>query len=116
MVKKKSARTPRARTVGKMNDAIEFKKSGIHGMGGFALRNIRKGEAIIEYVGEKITKKEAVARLEGDNRYIFTLNKKNDVDGSVDWNPARFINHSCAPNAGVKINRNRIWIVALRTI
>ena len=35
---------------------IEFRDSGIHGMGGFALGRIRKGTPLIEYVGERITK------------------------------------------------------------
>ena len=116
MAKKKSAGASPAQTTETNNETIEFKDSGIHGMGGFARRRIRKGTAIIEYVGEKISKEEAAARVEADNRFVFTLTDKVDVDGSVDWNPARYLNHSCEPNAEAEIRRGRIWIVAIRTI
>ncbi len=97
-------------------ERIEFRDSGIHGMGGFALCKIRKGTPLIEYVGEKITKAEAAVRIEGDNPFIFSLNDETDVDGNVAWNPARFLNHSCEPNAEAEIFGDQIWILALRAI
>jgi hypothetical protein len=95
---------------------IVFKKSRIHGTGGFARVDIRRGQRIIEYVGPKLTKTEAEAELNRLNPYIFILDEVYDIDGSVDWNPARFLNHSCAPNCEVEIVRGRIWIYALRKI
>ena len=53
---------------------------------------------VLEYVGEKISKSESLRRCEENNEYIFTLNEQEDLDGNVEWNPARFINHSCVPN------------------
>ena len=98
-------------------EMIEFRDSGIHGMGGFARCEIKRGAKIIEYVGEKITKAEAALRLEeADNRFIFTLDDETDVDGDVAWNPARYLNHSCEPNAVAEIIRGRIWVRALRKI
>ena len=32
------------------------------------------------------------------------------------WNPARIINHSCAPNCEAELENERIWIVATRDI
>lgn len=96
---------------------VEFKGSEIHGMGGFALKKIRKDERIIEYVGEEISKKESERRcLEEDNRYIFQINKKLDIDGDVNWNPARWINHSCDPNAETDVIDDRVYISATRPI
>src|SRR5437773_2309048 len=112
MATKKSARNSPAGT----NEMIEFRDSGIHGMGGFALRRIRKGAAIIEYLGEKITKAEAAKRVAADNPFVFILDDETDVDGNVDWNRARFLNHSCEPNAAAEIFDDQIWIMALRTI
>ena len=102
----------------KTNDhpLVVFKKSPIHGQGGFARAGIRKGKRIIEYVGKKLTKKEAEKALEDSNCYVFTVNDEFDLDGSVDWNPARFLNHSCNPNCESGVQRNRIWIYALKTI
>jgi SET domain-containing protein len=34
----------------------------------------------------------------------------------VDWNPARWLNHSCAPNCEADLDAGRIWIVALRDL
>ena len=85
-------------------------------MGGFALCKIKKGTPIIEYVGEKITKTEAAVRIAADNPFIFTLDDESDVDGSVTWNPARFMNHSCEPNAEAEIFDDQIWIMARRNI
>ncbi|MSU58961.1 MAG: SET domain-containing protein [Pedosphaera sp.] len=96
--------------------ALEVRHSPIHGTGGFARRAIAKGEHIIEYVGEKITKAQALPRVEADNHYIFTLDDAFDLDGNVPWNPARFINHSCAPNCEAEQDGDRIWIIALRDI
>ncbi|MEO6750748.1 MAG: SET domain-containing protein-lysine N-methyltransferase [Chthoniobacteraceae bacterium] len=112
MARKTSAGNSPAKTA----ERIEFRDSGIHGMGGFALCKIRKGTAIIEYVGEKITKAEAEVRVAADNPFIFCLDDEFDVDGDVTWNPARFLNHSCEPNAEAEIFGDQIWIMALRTI
>lgn len=95
---------------------IVFKSSTIHGMGGFARRDIRRGKRIVEYVGIKLSKAKAQTELHQQNVYIFTLDDTYDVDGSVAWNPARFLNHSCNPNCEVEIVRGRIWIYALRDI
>jgi SET domain-containing protein len=112
MARKTSAGISTART----NELIEFRDSRIHGRGGFARRRIRKGTPLIEYVGEKITKAEAAERIAADNPFIFCLDDEFDVDGDVKWNPARFLNHSCEPNAEVEILGGQIWILALRNI
>ena len=95
---------------------LTFKTSTIHGTGAFARRKIRSGTKIIEYIGEKLTKKEAVRQLELDNGYIFTIDEDYDLNGAVDWNPARFINHGCEPNCEAVDYDGHIWIVATRTI
>ena len=89
-----------------------FKGSKIHGLGGFAKTEIPSGTRVIQYLGEKISKRESVRRCELNNQFIFALNDREDLDGDVDWNPARFINHSCAPNCEVEWDGSHIWIVA----
>jgi SET domain-containing protein len=95
---------------------IAFQKSLIHGTGGFARVDIRRGKRIIEYVGPKLSKAESQIELQKQNVYIFILDDVYDIDGSVPWNFARFINHSCNPNCAVDIVRERIWIYARRHI
>lgn len=97
-------------------ELVLFKSSPIHGIGGFATTAIGKGTRIIEYVGERISKGESLRRCEQNNEYIFTLNDEQNLDGNVAWNPARFINHSCAPNCEAELDNERIWIVVIRDI
>lgn len=109
------------------NKYIRVKKSGIHNAGVFAKQFIPRGTQIIEYVGEKITKKESDKRatkiLEESKQnsekgavYIFEINKKYDLDGNVPYNTARFINHSCKPNCESENIDEKIWITATRDI
>jgi SET domain-containing protein len=95
---------------------VVFRPSRIHGMGGFARKTLRKGARIIEYVGEKMDKSEAQRRCESGNVYVFEINDAWDIDGSVEWNPARWINQSCDANAETDVIGNRVWIIARRTI
>ena len=105
----------------------KVKRSKVHGYGIFATKDIKKGVKIIQYIGEKILKAEGDARSASrikkylnSNRtgsvYIFELNKKYDIDGSVSYNKAKYINHSCDPNCEVDIINNEIWIFQLRKL
>lgn len=114
MAKKKSANQSAERQVDASK--VEVRASGIHNTGCFAACEIRKGERVIEYVGPLISKAESLRECENENVYIFTLNDKNDINGNVDWNPARFINHSCEPNCEAENDDEHIWILALRDI
>jgi uncharacterized protein len=97
-------------------ELLVFKSSPIHGMGGFARVDIPAGARVIEYVGEKITKQESLARCEQNNEYIFALDDEQDLDGQVSWNPARFLNHSCEPNCEARLEGGCIWVIAIREI
>jgi uncharacterized protein len=96
---------------------IVVRDSLIHGHGVFAARHIPAGTELMEYVGERITKADSLERCLAGNVYVFTLDDDWDLDGSVDPNPARFANHSCAPNCeSIMDEDDRIWIIALRDI
>ena len=102
------------------------RSSSIHNRGIFARCDIPNDAPIIEYIGEKITKAESTRRGDalmnkskktgGAAVYVFTLNQRYDIDGAKGKNPARYINHSCAPNCEAYIIRGRIWIYSLREI
>jgi len=98
------------------NEFLEVRQSVIHGTGGYARRDIPAGTRIVEYVGERISKEESARRCEADNVYIFTIDDDCDLDGDVPWNPAKFINHSCAPNCEAEWEGSRIFINALRDL
>ena len=106
---------------------IEVKNSKIHNNGVFAAKDIPKGTKVIEYKGNKLTKDQSDDRateIEEMNKsnpdygavYIFELNKKYDIDGSPEWNTARWINHSCEPNCEIDIIKDHIWVIALKDI
>jgi SET domain-containing protein len=105
------------------SDWCEVRKSGIHGRGLFAKKDIPEGTPIIQYVGEKITKEEShvrgwaqidLAKITGDAAvYIFTLDDEYDIDGNLPENSARLINHSCEPNCEAYIDGETIWISAM---
>jgi SET domain-containing protein len=95
---------------------VAFKPSAIHGLGGFAARDIAKGPRVLEYLGDVIDKQESLCRCEQNNQYIFSINDQQDMDGAVEWNPARLINHSCEPNCDAVCEDGRIWLVANRSI
>jgi hypothetical protein len=87
----------------------------------FALGDIPKGTRMVEYTGEKVTNAEADRRYDDDamarhHTFLFILNSRTCVDAAWDGNEARFINHSCAPNAEAVIERGHIWIDATRRI
>ena len=98
------------------SELLEFRESGIHGTGAFARVPIAKGFRVIEYVGERISKAESLVRCEANNPFIFTLNETEDLDGNVEWNPARYINHSCTPNCDAELDGEQIWVVTRRDI
>jgi len=97
-------------------ELIAYRPSPIHGLGGFARVFIPKGALVVEYRGEKICPAESLQRCAQNNEYIFHLDEAFDLDGNVPWNPARFLNHSCAPNCAAELLGKRIWIVASRDI
>jgi hypothetical protein len=95
---------------------VRVDRSGIHATGCFAACDIRQGEKVIQYVGPKISKAESLRECEGGNVYIFTLNDEVDINGNVEWNPARYINHSCEANCESENDEDEIWIQAVRDI
>lgn len=105
-----------------ITDALyTVKQSPVHGSGAFAVRDVKKGEVIDEYVGERITHAEAdrrygVRHIHDGHTFLFTVNSRVVIDGSVGGNDTRFINHSCEPNCEPHIVRGRVFIVARKNI
>jgi SET domain-containing protein len=100
---------------------IEVRNSPIHGFGVFALRRIRKGTTVIEYIGDRVTHEEADSRYEDKDPYdshtfLFTVDSKTVIDGGVGGNEARYINHACDPNCESTMFDRRVFIEAIRTI
>ena len=88
----------------------------VTGLGLFATKPIKRGVYIATYRGRRITTEEADRREARGAKYQFEINKRWTIDGSPRWNVARYINHSCRPNAKPVGRRGGIVIVALRRI
>lgn len=91
-------------------------KRGLAGLGLFAGENIKKGELIIEYIGNILNKEESDAVK--SNQYLFEVNRNKTIDGSVRWNIARYCNHACeeAANAESEIKKGRVFVKAIKDI
>ncbi len=103
--------------------AVPFivRRSAVAGRGAFARRDIKKGERLIEYLGERISHATADARYEDEtmrshHTFLFSVSRRTVIDASVGGNDARFINHSCDPNCEAVIERSRVFIYARRPI
>lgn len=83
------------------------------GLGLFAVQPIAKGTRIIEYMGPLIPNEEVDKRR---GKYFFGVNTKWTIDGSPRSNVARYINHSCKPNAEALISGQRVWIWSRKNI
>lgn len=83
------------------------------GLGLFANRDFKKGEFVIEYIGEMMSHDEANKR---GGMYLFEINSKETIDGKDRKNIARYINHSCLPNSEVEIKKKRILISTKKAV
>jgi SET domain-containing protein len=69
------------------------------GLGLFAGKPFKKREHIVTYRGPLIANAEAERMEARGSRYLFEINSRWTIDGSSRWNRARYVNHSCRPNA-----------------
>jgi uncharacterized protein len=77
------------------------------GLGLFATKLIKKSAYIASYRGRRISSEQADTLEQRGSRYMFELNSRWVIDGSKRYNVARYMNHSCRPNAEPFIRRGR---------
>lgn len=115
------AAVPTSRLAKEQSRFFRVCKSGIQGRGAFATQQIRRGQRIIEYEGERISAAEADRRYDESSMtrhhtFLFTLDARTVIDGAMNGNESIYINHSCDPNCEAVITGGRIYIHAVRTI
>ena len=86
------------------------------GLGLFATKLIKKGTKIVRYFGPLLDSRNKKHDIE--NKYLFELNSRWTIDGSVRKNIARYINHACKPNAesDVRPRKRKVFIRAIKNI
>src|SRR4029450_3616682 len=89
----------RARVTRKRDACYRIGRSAT-GLGLFATTPIERGAFIVEYSGPRIPTRQRQGREQtAGARYMFEINSRWTVDGSVRSNIGRYANHSCRPNA-----------------
>jgi SET domain-containing protein len=123
MTKKKTKKKLAAPIVD--TSCIAVKSSPIHGKGVFVVKPIKKGVAIIEYKGERISWKLAEKRHPHDPKdpnhtFYFSLEDGRCIDAKYGGNAARWINHSCRPNCETREDNfdgePRVFVYAKRNL
>jgi hypothetical protein len=86
---------------------LKVKKSNIYGKGCYALTHFPARKKIETYAGELIKgrrKIQARIRRQAESAIkIITIDEETAIDGAVGGNETAYINHSCDPNAFIRI-------------
>ena len=97
--------------------AVGVGPSRIDGTGAFASEPIPARRKIGEIRGESISVREARRRAKGAARImIVEVSERRAIDASQSTDPLRFTNHSCAPNAVLRIRQGRVEFYAMRDV
>ncbi len=95
---------------------LKIGPSGIHRWGVYADEPIPERRKVIEYTGERISRRETKRRGQGPLTYLFTLDDYWTIDGAVGGSGAEIINHSCDANLFSGIYRGHILYMSRRAI
>ena len=97
--------------------ALAVGPSTIDGHGCFAAEPIPARRKIGEIRGEPLTVKEARLRAKSQRRIMMVeVSARTAIDASQSTHALRFTNHSCRPNADLRIVQGRIELYSLRDL
>jgi SET domain-containing protein len=97
---------------------LSIRGSGIHRHGVFAEEDIPARRKVIEYMGERINRRETRRRSDeqGSLIYLFTLDNYWTLDGAVGGSGAEYMNHCCDPNIRTWVTKGHILYMSVRPI
>jgi len=97
--------------------ALDVRASAIDGQGAFAAEAIPARRKIGEIRGEAISAQEARSRAKGLSRImIIAVSERRAIDASQSTDALRFANHSCRPNAVLRVRQGRVEFYAMRDV
>jgi SET domain-containing protein len=97
--------------------AVQVRASAIDGQGAFAAEAIPARRKIGEVRGAAISAHEAQQRARGRARImIVALSERRALDATESADPLRFTNHSCRPNAVLRVRQGRVEFYAMRDV
>uniref|UniRef100_A0A8C9RDT7 Histone-lysine N-methyltransferase 2C n=1 Tax=Scleropages formosus TaxID=113540 RepID=A0A8C9RDT7_SCLFO len=105
--------------------SVFLARSRIQGLGLYAARDIEKYTMVIEYVGTVLrnavaNRKEKIYESQNRGVYMFRIDSEHVIDATLRGGPARYINHSCAPNCVAEVvtfeRGHKIIISSIRKI
>lgn len=97
--------------------AVSVRRSRIDGYGVFAAEPLSEGARIGALTGEAITVAEGRRRASGRQRIMLVeLSESRAIDATRSEDALRFTNHSCRPNALIRVEQGAIEIFAARAI
>jgi SET domain-containing protein len=89
-------------------------------MGCFATRTFPKLRKIADFAGERTSRRETKKRTHGKQIIrCVGIDSYWSIDATRIGNPTAYVNHSCSPNAFIKVNsggRGRVEFYALRDV
>jgi Proteins containing SET domain len=86
-------------------------RSSPHGKGVFALKKFRKGERILNFRGKIYSNQDKPRGLNAPRNHFLQIGIDRFMGPSR--GPDNFVNHSCSPNAGIKMNGDEVVLVAI---
>jgi SET domain-containing protein len=95
---------------------LEIRASRIHRFGVYAREPIPAHRKVIEYTGERISRRETKRRGNGRFTYLFAVDNYWTLDGAVGGSGAEIINHSCEPNLRASIRNGHVLYLSRREI
>ena len=103
----------------RVSPLLVIRESGIYGMGCFALAHLPGRKKFAHYAGEIVRGSRRIeARLRGQGAImVIRLTDDLAIDGAAGGDETAYINHSCAPNAYMRVvPGDRVAFFALRDI
>jgi SET domain-containing protein len=112
-----SATRPKRSPADPQKFAVDVKPSAIDGQGAFAAEPIPARRKIGEIRGESVSVRTARQRAKGRARImIVEVSDRRAIDASQSSDPLRYTNHSCRPNAVLRIRQGRVEFYAMRDV